>query len=114
MSCPVVEAGETCGKPVKTRGWCTRHYTRWLRHGDPLAVELVMPDRKPAQFGLPPITDAEREWTELAACQNVAAPITNAAVLKFCARCPVTRQCGELGVYLGEPARGIVWGGNVL
>lgn len=25
-----------CGKPVRTRGWCTSHYTRWLRHGDPL------------------------------------------------------------------------------
>lgn len=26
-----------CGDPVDSRGWCNRHYTRWLRHGDPLA-----------------------------------------------------------------------------
>lgn len=26
-----------CGKPVESRGWCSKHYTRWLRHGDPEA-----------------------------------------------------------------------------
>lgn len=24
-----------CGKPVKARGWCGAHYTRWYNHGDP-------------------------------------------------------------------------------
>lgn len=28
---------EDCGKPVRTRGWCSAHYWRWHRHGDPLA-----------------------------------------------------------------------------
>jgi hypothetical protein len=28
---------EGCGKVVFARGWCARHYTRWTRHGDPLA-----------------------------------------------------------------------------
>lgn len=28
---------EGCGKPAKNRGWCSAHYTRWRRHGDPLA-----------------------------------------------------------------------------
>lgn len=28
-----------CDKGVKGRGWCSQHYTRWLRHGDPLIVE---------------------------------------------------------------------------
>ena len=28
---------EGCDKPVDSRGWCSAHYTRWLRHGDPLA-----------------------------------------------------------------------------
>lgn len=23
-----------CTKPIKSRGWCNAHYTRWLRHGD--------------------------------------------------------------------------------
>lgn len=25
-----------CDKPVDSRDWCSAHYTRWLRHGDPL------------------------------------------------------------------------------
>lgn len=24
-----------CNKPAKARGWCSRHHTRWLRHGSP-------------------------------------------------------------------------------
>jgi hypothetical protein len=24
-----------CDKPIKSRGWCRSHYTRWLRHKDP-------------------------------------------------------------------------------
>lgn len=27
------EAG--CGRAVEARGWCVRHYTNWIRHGDP-------------------------------------------------------------------------------
>ncbi len=27
-----------CGGSVSARGWCKRHYTRWWRTGDPLAV----------------------------------------------------------------------------
>lgn len=26
-----------CGKPHEARGWCWAHYSRWRRHGDPLA-----------------------------------------------------------------------------
>lgn len=26
-----------CGRPVRMRGWCQKHYQRWWRHGDPLA-----------------------------------------------------------------------------
>jgi 5-methylcytosine-specific restriction endonuclease McrA len=28
---------EDCEKAHRARGWCTMHYTRYLRHGDPLA-----------------------------------------------------------------------------
>jgi hypothetical protein len=28
-----------CSKPVHVRGWCWKHYTRWLRHGDPLTMK---------------------------------------------------------------------------
>lgn len=27
-----------CGKPAKTRGMCSTHYSRWRRHGDPQHV----------------------------------------------------------------------------
>jgi hypothetical protein len=30
---------ETCDKPAQTRGWCERHYRRWVRHGDPLVAK---------------------------------------------------------------------------
>jgi hypothetical protein len=29
---------EDCTKPARSRGWCPMHYTRWKRHGDPLAM----------------------------------------------------------------------------
>src|SRR5690606_9617480 len=28
---------EGCNRPHRTRGWCDAHYTRWRKHGDPLA-----------------------------------------------------------------------------
>ncbi len=35
---------ENCEKPAKRRGWCGMHYTRWYRHGDPLAVSVIVGD----------------------------------------------------------------------
>ncbi len=29
---------EGCGSAAFCRGWCTKHYTRWQRHGDPTAI----------------------------------------------------------------------------
>lgn len=29
---------EGCENPLWARGWCSKHYTRWRRHGDPLAA----------------------------------------------------------------------------
>jgi len=34
---PAVCSIEDCGLPVLASGWCTAHYQRWSRHGDPLA-----------------------------------------------------------------------------
>lgn len=28
---------EGCGLPVKARGWCNKHWIRWMRHNDPTA-----------------------------------------------------------------------------
>lgn len=33
-----------CESPRRTRGWCGKHYGRWLRHGDPEAVLRVKGD----------------------------------------------------------------------
>lgn len=30
---------EGCTKPLSCKGWCTMHYCRWRRHGDPLFVQ---------------------------------------------------------------------------
>jgi hypothetical protein len=30
---------ENCDKPVKSRKWCTAHYTRYIRYGNPLATK---------------------------------------------------------------------------
>ena len=32
MSACVIDG---CDKPVFGHGWCSKHYTRWRRHGDP-------------------------------------------------------------------------------
>lgn len=29
---------EGCDKPARARGWCTKHYQRWKKHGDPTVV----------------------------------------------------------------------------
>jgi hypothetical protein len=29
-----------CGKPTKGRGWCSMHYIRWQKHGDPEQVTV--------------------------------------------------------------------------
>ena len=31
---------EGCGKPRKSRGWCSTHYERWRRNGDPLVARV--------------------------------------------------------------------------
>lgn len=34
---------EGCDSPVNSRGWCNKHYKRWLVHGDPHAVKYRGP-----------------------------------------------------------------------
>jgi len=41
LSCSI----KGCGRPVVTRGWCTTHYGRWRRTGDPLGwVRVLIPE----------------------------------------------------------------------
>lgn len=35
---------DDCGDAVRSRGWCSKHYLRWLRNGDPLAVKRLSAD----------------------------------------------------------------------
>ena len=34
---------EGCGNQVHGRGWCNKHYCRWQKSGDPLAVSKTLP-----------------------------------------------------------------------
>jgi hypothetical protein len=36
MAAPRLCSIPDCGKPTVSRGWCDRHYRRWLAHEDPL------------------------------------------------------------------------------
>lgn len=40
-----------CGKARKSRGWCSMHYSRWIHHGDPLALKRYPRDGSPKVFG---------------------------------------------------------------
>ncbi len=33
-----------CNTPVKARGWCNKHYSRWRSNGDPLVVQAIIGD----------------------------------------------------------------------
>lgn len=39
LTCDVAQ----CGQPAKKRGWCSKHYQRWWKHGDPLASGKTPP-----------------------------------------------------------------------
>ena len=59
MTTAALCAVQGCLEPVGrtgARGWCPRHYQRWLRHGDPLAPQPPGRPRQPA---------AELFWTKV-------------------------------------------------
>lgn len=35
---PTICAVEGCGRATEARGWCSKHYLRWRKHGDPLVT----------------------------------------------------------------------------
>lgn len=45
MTCQV----DGCEKTARSRGWCSAHYMRWVRHGDPLAMKRLRVE--PAECG---------------------------------------------------------------
>ena len=38
---PAICAVDGCESPRRQREWCRKHYTRWWRHGDPLADHTI-------------------------------------------------------------------------
>ena len=48
MATPRICSIDGCGKPCKTRGWCSAHYQRWRAHGDPFGGRT--PDGEPLAF----------------------------------------------------------------
>ena len=51
-----------CSNKKKARGWCSKHYIRWVRHGDP---SVVLPPSGPA---LTPSKNDDRFWDQVASC----------------------------------------------
>lgn len=41
--CAVID----CPGAARTRGWCSKHYTQWYRHGDPLWSRPSLPIQPP-------------------------------------------------------------------
>lgn len=51
-----------CSKPAKARGWCKKHWQRWSRKGDPLAVQYEV------EIGLPKKERFERKVDKSSGC----------------------------------------------
>jgi hypothetical protein len=51
-----------CGDPVKARGWCAKHYRRWLRTGDPGTCRKPGPERSVARQAMD-MAHMGREWS---------------------------------------------------
>src|SRR5687767_14547835 len=56
---------EGCERPVQARGWCTTHYHRWWKHGDPTAVKRSRQGRADGEF-VERSTLEERFWPKVA------------------------------------------------
>lgn len=54
---------DNCGRTAKCRGWCSTHYNRWFRNGDPQATTPVVPKdpgRQCAEEGCERVAEAKQ------------------------------------------------------
>jgi hypothetical protein len=57
-----------CGAPVLARGWCTKHYNAWRKHGDPLGVGQIGRPKGPVvkcSIGTCELPVCARGWCEM-------------------------------------------------
>jgi group I intron endonuclease len=61
---------EFCDKPVAviSKGWCSKHYSAWYRHGDPLYGEHLLP---PGTMGVYSITCVANGWVYIGSSMSV-------------------------------------------
>jgi hypothetical protein len=62
-TCSIVEDEKRCGGSVHGYGWCSKHYMRWRRHGDPLM-----------RLQIPGATPTERFWAKVNLYGRMASP----------------------------------------
>jgi len=100
-----------------SRGWCSRHYQRWVRHGDAEAPvkqratvwEEKRVDRGPAKYGLTS-EQFEALWAEQGGC----CAICRAELHRTGMKSHNIDHCHETGKVRGLLCRACNWGMGIL
>lgn len=89
---------DDCESPKFARGWCSKHYSRWQRHGDPLASKRS-PAHKPG--------DTEKWCPRCEKVQPVDAfrKRGNGRLKGWCSPCEATYQAEHAGSAEGREQR---------
>ena len=54
---------EGCGNPIRARGWCNKHYLRWLQYGDTDAIKVIRGDPEQQFWAKVEKTETCWRWT---------------------------------------------------
>ncbi len=63
---PWEDSCKLCSKPVLAKGWCSMHYNRWRRHGDPRIVHNMGSGPRKAQLNDVVIFRSDASYASLA------------------------------------------------